>query len=112
MTVKVEDIRALDNCVRRAFHHVVSCGHGDVVVSYLLPIRWVADSFAVSAVMTATAPASSGLVFVVLGGSNNHFFCQMALVIASVSNDVILAVMVVTATIAWVGPRQRRLFWQ
>ena len=57
--------------------------------SHLLPIWWVAVSFSVSVAMTATAPASSGLVLVVLGGSNNHFFCQMALVIPSVGNDVI-----------------------
>ena len=38
--------------------------------------------------MMATASAISGLVFVILG-SDNHFFCQIALVIASVDDDVI-----------------------
>ena len=40
------------------------------------------------AVMMTTASASSGLASVVLG-SDNYFFCQIALVIPSVDYDVI-----------------------
>ena len=40
------------------------------------------------AVMMTTASASSGLTFIVLG-SDSHFFCQIALVIASVGDDVV-----------------------
>ena len=59
------------------------------MASYLLPVQWVAVSLSVSAEMNATASASCGLIFVVLGGSDNHVFCKMALVIASAGDSVI-----------------------
>ena len=54
------------------------------------------------AVTTTTASANSGLAFVVLG-SDNHFFCQLALVIASVGNDIIFGL--------WQRQRQQSLGW-
>ena len=51
--------------------------------SFLLPIRWVAAMFLVSAALTAI-DLLGGFVFVVGGGDNSLFFPMMALVIASV----------------------------